>query len=92
MFVDKTRLFCGKTGFRDNNTERLKEIQSIDHEQCVLSYHFLQHWFELSDPSAEEILYDSRAMCQFVGIDVGKVRRRDPDMESTRKVISGTLA
>lgn len=33
---------------------------------------FLQHWFELSDPAAEEALYDSRSMRQFVGIDLGK--------------------
>ena len=38
----------------------------------MLRIHFLQHWFELSDPSAEEALYDSRAMRQFVGIDLGK--------------------
>lgn len=37
----------------------------------MLRIHFLQHWFELSDPSAEEALYDSRAMRQFVGIDLG---------------------
>ena len=28
----------------------------------MLRIHFLQHWFELSDPGAEEALYDSRAM------------------------------
>jgi len=38
----------------------------------MLRIHFLQHWFELSDPGAEEALYDSRAMRQFVGIDLGK--------------------
>lgn len=38
----------------------------------MLRIHFLQHWFELSDPSAEEALYDSRAMRRFVGIDLGK--------------------
>ena len=38
----------------------------------MLRIHFLQHWFELSDPSAEEALYDSRAMREFVGIDLGK--------------------
>jgi len=37
----------------------------------MLRIHFLQHWFALSDPSAEEALYDSRAMRQFVGIDLG---------------------
>jgi len=38
----------------------------------MLRIHFLQHWFELSDPAAEEALYDSRAMRQFVDIDLGK--------------------
>ncbi len=37
----------------------------------MLRIHFLQHWFELSDPAAEEALYDSRAMRLFVGIDLG---------------------
>lgn len=37
----------------------------------MLRIHFLQHWFELSDPSAEEALYDSTSMRQFVGIDLG---------------------
>jgi len=38
----------------------------------MLRIHFLQHWFELSDPGAEEALYDSRAMRKFVGIDLGQ--------------------
>lgn len=37
----------------------------------MLRIYFLQHWFQLSDPGAEEALYDSRAMRQFVGIDLG---------------------
>ena len=46
----------------------------------MLRIHFLQHWFNLSDPSVEEALYDSRAMREFVGIDLG--REPAPD-EST---------
>jgi len=38
----------------------------------MLRIYFLQHWFNLSDPAAEEALYDSRAMRQFVGIDLGR--------------------
>ena len=38
----------------------------------MLRIHFLQHWFNLSDPAAEESLYDSRAMRRFVGIDLGR--------------------
>jgi transposase, IS5 family len=43
----------------------------------MLRLHFLQHWFNLSDPAAEEALYDSISMRQFVGIDLG--RERVPD-------------
>ena len=38
----------------------------------MLRIHFLQHWFNLSDPAAEEALYDSLAMRRFVGIDLGR--------------------
>ena len=38
----------------------------------MLRIHFLQHWFNFSDPAAEEALYDSRAMHRFVGIDLGR--------------------
>lgn len=38
----------------------------------MLRIYFLQHWFNLSDPAVEEALYDSNAMRQFVGIDLGR--------------------
>jgi len=38
----------------------------------MLRIYFLQHWFNLSDPGAEEALYDSRAMRDFVGVDLGQ--------------------
>jgi IS5 family transposase len=38
----------------------------------MLRIHFLQHWFNLSDPAVEEALYDSQAMRGFVGIDLGR--------------------
>lgn len=38
----------------------------------MLRIHFLQHWFNLSDPAAEEALYDSRALRHFVGVDLGR--------------------
>ena len=37
----------------------------------MLRLHCLQQWFNLSDPAVEEALYDSRAIRQFVGIDLG---------------------
>ena len=40
--------------------------------QRMLRLHFLQHWFNLSDPAAEEGLYDSLSMRRFVGIDLGR--------------------
>ena len=38
----------------------------------MLRLHCLQQWFNLSDPAVEEALYDSHAMRQFVGIDLGR--------------------
>jgi IS5 family transposase len=40
--------------------------------ECMLRIYFMQHWFHLSDPGAEEVLYDSRAMRTFAGIDLGR--------------------
>jgi IS5 family transposase len=37
----------------------------------MLRIHFLQLWFNLSDPAVEEALYDSVAMRSLVGIDLG---------------------
>lgn len=38
----------------------------------MLRLHFLQHWFNLSDPAAEEALHASLSMRAFVGIDLGR--------------------
>jgi len=38
----------------------------------MLRLHLLQHWFNLSDPGAEEALYESVSMRRFVGIDLGR--------------------
>lgn len=38
----------------------------------MLRIYFLQQWFDLSDPGAEEALYDSVAMRSFVGLDLGR--------------------
>ena len=43
----------------------------------MLRIHFLQQWFSLSDPGVEEALYDSRAMREFVGVDLGEERAPD---------------
>jgi transposase, IS5 family len=38
----------------------------------MLRIYFLQQWFNMSDPQAEDCLYDSVAMRSFVGIDLGR--------------------
>ena len=38
----------------------------------MLRIYFLQQWFNLSDPAVEEALYDSLAMRDFVGVDLGR--------------------
>jgi IS5 family transposase len=60
--------------------------------QRMLHIHYLQHWFELSDPGAEEALYDSRAMRQFVGIDLGKEPVRESMALWSASPESGTVA
>jgi IS5 family transposase len=43
----------------------------------MLRLHFLQHWFNLSDPALEDELHESASMRQFVGIDLGVERVPD---------------
>src|SRR5258707_4019834 len=38
----------------------------------MLRVHFLQQWFNLSDPGAEDALYESPVLRRFVGIDLGR--------------------
>jgi IS5 family transposase len=38
----------------------------------MLRIYFLQQWFDLSDPQAEDELYDSESMRRFVGITLGE--------------------
>jgi transposase, IS5 family len=40
----------------------------------MLRVYFLQNWYALSDPMAEETLYDSEAMRRFAGIELGDDR------------------
>ena len=39
----------------------------------MLRIYFLQQWFNLSDPAAEDGLYDSVAMRRFAGLDLGQI-------------------
>ena len=43
----------------------------------MLRIHFLQQWFNLSDPAAEEALYDSAVLRRFAGVDLGRAPAPD---------------
>jgi transposase, IS5 family len=43
----------------------------------MLRIYFLQHWFSLSDPAAEEALYDSPSLRRFAGVDLGRAPAPD---------------
>lgn len=45
--------------------------------ETMLRIYFLQNWYALSDPMAEETLYDSEAMRRFAGIELGDDRIPD---------------
>ena len=45
--------------------------------ETMLRIYFLQNWYALSDPMAEEILYDNEAMRRFAGIELGDDRIPD---------------
>src|SRR5680860_434130 len=38
----------------------------------MLRIYFMQQWFNLSDPSAEDALYDSESMRRFAGLELGE--------------------
>lgn len=40
--------------------------------RVMLRIYFLQHWFDLSDPVAEDALYDSETMRRFVGLELSE--------------------
>lgn len=43
----------------------------------MLRIYFLQHWFALSDPGAEDALYESPVLRGFCGIDLGRAPAPD---------------
>ena len=40
--------------------------------EAMLRIYFLQQWFDLSDPAAEDAIYDSEAMRRFVGVELSE--------------------
>ena len=40
--------------------------------ETMLRIHFLQQWFNLSDPAMEEALYDMALFREFAGLDTGE--------------------
>ena len=45
--------------------------------ETMLRVYFLQNWYSLGDPTAEEMLYDSDSMRRFAGIELGDDRIPD---------------
>lgn len=45
--------------------------------EIMLRVYFLQQWFNLSDPGAEEALYESAALRRFAGVDLGRAPAPD---------------
>lgn len=40
--------------------------------EVMLRVYFLQQWFDLSDPQAEDAIYDSESMRRFAGVELGE--------------------
>jgi IS5 family transposase len=40
--------------------------------EVMLQIYFLQQWYQLSDPGAEETLYDIQSMRAFAGLELGR--------------------
>lgn len=45
--------------------------------ELMLRLYFVQQWFNLSDPAAEDALYDSEAIRRFVGVELADDRLPD---------------
>jgi len=45
--------------------------------EIMLRVYFLQQWFSLSDPAAEDALYESAVLRRFCGIDLGRAPAPD---------------
>ena len=45
--------------------------------EMMLRVYFLQQWFNLSDPAAEDTLYDSVSIRRFIGLDLDQERAPD---------------
>ena len=43
----------------------------------MLRIYFLQHWFNLSDPGAEDALFESPVLRGFAGVDLGRAAAPD---------------
>jgi len=43
----------------------------------MLRIYFVQQWFDLSDPAAEDSIYDSESIRRFVGVELGEDRVPD---------------
>ena len=62
---------------KPGNGRRPKELEQM------LRIYFLQQWFNLSDPAAEEALYDSAVLRQSRGLTWGRSRCRTRPRSAT---------
>ena len=53
----------------------------------MLRVYFLQQWFNLSDPGAEDALYESPVLRGFAGVDLGRVAAPDETTILDRKSV-----
>src|ERR1051326_4017494 len=68
--LGRQRTLAMMTGF-ERYTKKTRRAMFLEEMEQVLRIYFLQQWFNLSDPAAEEALYDSVVLRQFAGIDLG---------------------
>jgi transposase, IS5 family len=58
---------------------------------AMLRIHLMQHWFKLSDPGAEEALYEIASMRAFAGIGLGQVPDETTILNFRRRIEDNQL-
>ena len=66
------RAMGGVTGAGRTALSEGRERAASGRTEPHLRLYFVQQWFNLSDPGAEEALYESPVLRHFVGIDLGR--------------------
>ncbi len=58
----------------------------------MLRIYFLQQWFNLSDPQAEDMLYDSESMRRFARVELGEEAVPDESDDSALSPSAGAAS